>query len=148
MNRQLKELLLIFAQSERELEEYLPHWFEKVHVYIEGEEWSTDCPRFATVCALCKYAKRGETELEPVGQLLAEISSLCYLIREISGLYNWLVWHPEQVRLDDGYVDISIYRIWDVLRRLCNLTLGLNGLERPLPKFADVMSPFLILPGE
>jgi hypothetical protein len=148
MNEQLKELLLVFAQTERELEEYLPRWSQKVHVYVEGEEWITDCPRFSIVCALCKYAKRGETEPGPAGQLLSEISSLCYIIREMSGHYNWLVWHPEQVRLDDEYVDSSIYGVWDVLRRLCNITLGLNGLNRPLPKFADVMSPFLILPTE
>src|SRR3954463_16103720 len=111
MNSETLELLSILAQSESTQEAYFPELKYKVLLNLEGEEWITQSARFIVLCLLGKRAKSAELEPGDQGALLSEISCLCCLLREISGLYESLVWHPKKVRLDEaGAVDSSIYK--------------------------------------
>lgn len=144
----VEELLKVFAQTEDEQAVYFPEYNQAMVVNVGSFEVTTMSSRLVALCALAHLTKRAEVCDGEMGIRFAEIAAISNLIIQVSGIYEWLVWHPMAKRADaDGVVDPTIYEVWSIVRRLCRDMLRLLSREGRPQSFPDLFFEIVDAPA-
>jgi hypothetical protein len=138
---ELSELLQIFAMSEAEQDAYFPDPWQPIWFRFGDFDTSADDARFLAICALAHKARMHEAGPDnKFASLCYEITGLTHLMIESSVTWPWLMWHPRKVKADNDsayVVDITLYRIWDVLKRLCMEALPKTNFDLNIRPFSE-----------
>jgi hypothetical protein len=149
-----EELAQIFAMSEEEQGKYFPLLQKNVWVeYGSTIQAETRFARFIALCALSVCAKAAELSRNPeIAQLGSELSGLAWFVNESSASWEFLIWHPRDVRLGNDAsgtaVIPEVYVVWAVIRRLCKQVIAILNPSRPPRPFAVAFADLLITPLE
>jgi hypothetical protein len=139
-----EEVLKVFAQSEEEQAVYFPEYNHTVFADIGIFEVETRSSRFVALCALAHFSKGGEVYEGDLGQRFIEIAAISNLVIQVSGVYEWLVWHPKAVSGNsEGIVDPTIFEVWSIIRRLSKELLQLLTRETKPKSYHDLFSEIL-----
>jgi hypothetical protein len=141
---ELEELLCIFAMSEAEQEAYFPDPWQSMWFCFGDFDAPAEESRFLAICSLAHKARMQEvgTDVE-FASLCYEITGFAHFIIESSASWPFLMWHPRRVKEDNDSsycVDTTLYRIWDVMRRLCMEALSKTDSDLKIRPFVEIFN--------
>lgn len=146
---ELAELLEIFRRREEELAGYFPELPGEAWICFGEFDTNAESGRFVALCALYLRAREGERAEDPeLRQLCREICGLAHAIIETSASWPYLVWTPERAKANADaacVMDETLYRVWEVMRRLCGLTAVRMG-RRELRPFWSLFEEVVTMP--
>ena len=141
-----QDIIKIFTLSESDQAQYFPLLTEPLFIAVGGIEMETEHSRMIALCTLNYYAKSNEGLQDELGHICFEITALSDLMIEVSGIYEWLVMHPEQVEKlrEIAVVDSSIYGVWCIIRRLCKFVEEKSQRKGCLKPFEELFSEIIM----
>jgi hypothetical protein len=100
--------------------------------------------RFLAICSLAHKARMQEVGPDvEFASLCYEITGFAHFIIESSASWPFLMWHPRRVKEDNDSsycVDTTLYRIWDVMRRLCMEALSKTDSDLKIRPFVEIFN--------
>lgn len=144
-----QDIIKVFTLSEEEQAQYFPQLEKPFVIAVGGIELQTEQSRMIALCALNTLARENEILKGELGSVCFEITALSDLMIEVSGIYDWLIMHPNEVKklTDEGAVDPSIYGVWSIIRRLCNFVEFNLPRKGDLKPFEELFSEIIIGEG-
>ena len=137
------ELVAIFAASEEAQGEYFPRYDCDMWYEDEVSQVKTRSARLIALLVAITRLRKYQDEASGLSRLIRDFVSLAKVMTEVSASWEWLVWHPKEVahEIAEGVqVDLEIYGLWSVLRRLSESILALSGESQSPPSFTSIVA--------
>ncbi|MDH3346898.1 MAG: hypothetical protein OEM02_02180 [Desulfobulbaceae bacterium] len=141
-----EEIIKVFTLPEDEQAQYFPQFTKTFFISISGIELETKHSRMIALCILNAFAKEKSSLKGELGVVCLELAALSDLIIEVSGIYDWLIMHPNEVKKlsEIAVVDSSIYAVWRIIRRLCKIIESNFPKNIKLKPFDKLFSEILL----